>query len=148
MNGIETELKALTENVPHLIANLANSAALLFEKLENVNWAGFYIMKDGRLVLGPFCGKPACIEIPVGKGVCGSAVSQDRVLAVADVHSFAGHIACDGASRSEIVVPLHAHGKIWGVLDVDSPVENRFTDESLSEFLAYGRIIESFIARG
>ena len=148
MNGIEAELKALTENVPHLIANLANSAALLFERLENVNWAGFYMMKDGRRVLGPFCGKPACIEIPVGKGVCGSAVSQDRVLAVADVHSFAGHIACDSASRSEIVVPLHAHGKVWGVLDVDSPVENRFTDESVSEFLAYGRIIESFIARG
>lgn len=148
MNRIEDELRALTENVPHLIANLANSAALLFEKLENVNWAGFYILKDGRLVLGPFCGKPACIEIPVGKGVCGSAVSQDSVLAVADVHSFAGHIACDSASRSEIVVPLHAHGKVWGVLDVDSPVENRFTQESVSEFLAYGRVIESFIARG
>ncbi len=147
MNGIKDELKALTENVPHLVANLANCAALLFDRLENVNWAGFYMLQEDTLVLGPFCGKPACIEIALGRGVCGSAVSQDRIIAVPDVHSFAGHIACDSASRSEIVVPLHADGKIWGVLDVDSPLENRFTEQSVSEFREYGRIIESFIAR-
>ncbi len=145
---IASELRALTEGVPHLIANLANSAALLYEKLGNVNWAGFYILQDDKLVLGPFCGKVACIEIPVGKGVCGSAVEKDRIIAVENVHEFAGHIACDSASNSEIVVPLHRDGKVWGVLDVDSPVKGRFSEKDTAAFQDYGRIIENFISRG
>lgn len=142
------ELSALTDGVPHLIANLANTAALLFEKLEDVNWAGFYILQSDTLVLGPFCGKPACIEIPVGKGVCGAAVKQGRTIAVENVHEFAGHIACDSASNSEIVVPIRKDGKIWGVLDVDSPVTGRFSDKDIAGFEEYGRIIESFVKRG
>ena len=114
--------------MPHPIANLANASALLYGALEDVNWAGFYLMKDGRLVLGPFQGKPACIEIPVGRGVCGTAVAQDKTQRVPDVHQFPGHIACDGASRSEIVIPIHAGGQIAGVLDLDSPIRGRFTE--------------------
>ena len=100
-------LQALTDGVPHRTANLANASALLFETLEDINWAGFYLMEGGRLVLGPFQGRPACIEIAVGRGVCGAAVQQDRSQLVYDVHDFPGHIACDSASNSEIVIPLH-----------------------------------------
>lgn len=123
------QLKALTEGVPYPTANLANASALLWQHLENINWAGFYIMEQGALVLGPFQGKPACIRIPVGKGVCGTAVAEDRTQLVADVHQFPGHIACDGASNSEIVVPIHKDGQVWGVLDIDSPLFGRFSPE-------------------
>lgn len=123
------QLKALTEGVPYPTANLANASALLWQHLENINWAGFYIMEQGALVLGPFQGKPACIRIPVGKGVCGTAVAEDRTQLVADVHQFPGHIACDGASNSEIVVPIHKDGQVWGVLDIDSPLFGRFTTD-------------------
>ena len=123
------ELKALTDGVPHRIANLANASALIYYSLEDLNWAGFYFMEGGRLVLGPFQGKPACIEIPWGRGVCGTALAEDRTQLVPDVHAFPGHIACDGASRSEIVVPLHKEGKVFGVLDIDSPTEGRFSEE-------------------
>ena len=131
-------LTALTEDVPYPIANLANAAALLWEALPDINWAGFYMMEDGALVLGPFQGKTACIRIAVGRGVCGTAVAEDRTQLVPDVHAFPGHIACDSASRSEIVVPIHVRGNIWGVLDIDSPYENRFTDtdrEGLETFV-------------
>ena len=123
------QLKALTEGVPYPTANLANASALLWQHLENINWAGFYIMEQGALVLGPFQGKPACIRIPVGKGVCGTAVAEDRTQLVADVHQFPGHIACDGASNSELVVPIHKDGQVWGVLDIDSPLFGRFSPE-------------------
>ena len=123
------QLKALTEGVPYPTANLANASALLWQHLENINWAGFYIMEQGALVLGPFQGKPACIRIPVGKGVCGTAAAEDRTQLVADVHQFPGHIACDGASNSEIVVPIHKDGQVWGVLDIDSPLFGRFSPE-------------------
>lgn len=123
------DLRALCEGVPHRIANLANASALLAQYLEQINWVGFYLMEDGRLVLGPFQGKPACIEIAVGHGVCGTAVARDAVIRVPDVHAFPGHIACDGASRSEIVLPLHRNGEMIGVLDIDSPVLERFTAE-------------------
>ena len=123
------QLKALTEGVPYPTANLANASALLWQHLENINWAGFYILEQGALVLGPFQGKPACIRIPVGKGVCGTAVAEDRTQLVADVHQFPGHIACDGASNSEIVVPIHKDGQVWGVLDIDSPLFGRFSPE-------------------
>ena len=124
---LSAKLKALTEGIPYETANLANAAALLWEALPEINWAGFYKMTDGKLVLGPFQGKTACIVIPVGKGVCGTAVAEDAVQLVYDVHEFPGHIACDSASNSEIVVPIHVDGEIWGVLDIDSPSIGRFT---------------------
>lgn len=123
------QLKALTENVPHRIANLANASALLWQHMENINWAGFYLLEGDTLILGPFQGKPACIEIPIGKGVCGTAVSLGDTVLVKNVHEFPGHIACDCASNSEIVVPLKKDGRIVGVLDIDSPVIGRFTDD-------------------
>ena len=123
------QLLALTENVPYEVANLANISALLWQELPGINWVGFYKMEDGCLVLGPFQGKPACIRIPVGRGVCGAAVAADRVMLVPNVHDFPGHIACDGASNSEIVLPVHKNGEIWGVLDIDSPYIGRFTEQ-------------------
>ena len=119
-------LTALTEDVPYPIANLANAAALLWEALPDINWAGFYMMEDGALVLGPFQGKTACIRIAVGRGVCGTAVAEDRTQLVPDVHAFPGHIACDSASRSEIVVPIHHNGEVIAVLDIDSADFDRF----------------------
>ena len=119
-------LKGLTENVPHKIANLANASALLWQELPNINWAGFYLLEDKTLILGPFQGKPACIAIPVGKGVCGTAVAEKRTLVVADVHQFPGHIACDSASNSEIVVPVRKYGEVVAVIDIDSPSFSRF----------------------
>ena len=118
---LNAQLEALTGCCPHKIANLANASALLYEALDDLNWAGFYLMQDGALVLGPFQGKSACIEIPVGKGVCGAAVARNETMLVADVHQFPGHIACDCASNSEIVVPIRKKGQVVGVLDIDSP---------------------------
>ncbi len=138
-------IRALTENVPYLMANLANTSALLFETLPNLNWAGFYRMEGGALVLGPFQGKPACIRIAVGKGVCGSAVQEGRTIRVEDVHAFPGHIACDGASNSEIVIPLRKNGEIWGVLDIDSPLVGRFTQEDQQGLEAAAKAIEAFL---
>ena len=126
--ALNAQLKALTEGIPYKIANLANASALLWEHLQDINWAGFYMMEDGALVLGPFQGKTACIRIPVGKGVCGTAVAENATQLVPDVHLFPGHIACDCASNSEIVVPIHVNGAIWGVLDIDSPHFNRFSE--------------------
>ena len=119
-------LAALLSGERDPIANLANTAALLFEALPRVNWAGFYLLRDAQLVLGPFQGKPACVRIALGRGVCGTAAEQRRTQVVPDVHAFPGHIACDGASRSEVVVPLLADGRLLGVLDVDSPEPGRF----------------------
>ncbi len=136
---MNAQLEALITDVPHRIANMANASALLYDTLEDINWAGFYLMEEGILVLGPFQGKTACIEIRVGKGVCGTAVERDEVMLVEDVHQFPGHIACDSASRSEIVVPIHADGKIIGVLDIDSPSLARFDAEDaagLAEFVS------------
>ena len=126
--ALNAQLKALTEGIPYEIANLSNASALLWETLPDINWAGFYKMEDGALVLYPFQGKPACIRIPVGRGVCGTAVAEDNVQLVYDVHQFPGHIACDSASNSEIVLPIHVNGEIWGVLDIDSPHIGRFTE--------------------
>ena len=136
---LNAELFALVAGIPYETANLANASALLWQHLDGMNWAGFYKMVDGKLVLGPFQGKPACIEISVGRGVCGTAVAEDRTQLVYDVHRFPGHIACDSASNSEIVVPIHAGGKIWGVLDIDSPTVGRFTEDDqtgLEQFVA------------
>ncbi len=121
--------EALTAGEPDGIANMANVAALLWEALPDLNWAGFYRAIDGELVLGPFQGRPACIRIPYGKGVCGAAAASLEIQCVADVHAFPGHIACDAASRSELVVPILSEGALIGVLDLDSPLPGRFDDE-------------------
>ena len=138
-------LRALTEGVPHRIANLANASALLWESLEDLNWAGFYLREEKVLVLGPFQGKPACIASPWGKGVCGTAAAEDRTQLVPDVHDFPGHIACDSASNSEIVVPLRKAGRVIGVLDLDSPRKNRFTEEDRQGLEAFARIVEQLL---
>lgn len=128
------QAEALTKDCPHLIANLANISALLYTTLDDINWVGFYLLEKGKLILGPFQGNPACIEIPLGKGVCGTAATEDRTQLVPDVHQFPGHIACDSASRSEIVIPIHKHKEtgecnVAAVLDIDSPSLARFTEE-------------------
>lgn len=140
--NIREMLSALVEGVPYETANLANASALLWQELAEINWAGFYKMTEGALVLGPFQGKPACIRIPVGKGVCGTAVAQDRTQLVENVHDFPGHIACDSASNSEIVIPIHVGGEIWGVLDIDSPYVGRFTREDQEGLEACVRVLE------
>ena len=122
------QLKALSEGVTWWVTQLSNASALLYQSMDRLNWAGFYLMTDGMLVLGPFQGKPACIRIPVGRGVCGTAVAQDKTQLVPDVHAFPGHIACDCASNSEIVIPIHKDGTVYGVLDIDSPLLGRFTE--------------------
>ena len=129
LDGLISEALALTENVPHLISNLANVSALLYEKLPCINWVGFYVAEGKKLVFGPFQGRPACIEIPFGKGVCGTAAERKESVLVPDVHEFPGHIACDGRSRSELVIPVFAGASLFGVLDVDSPEKGRFTEE-------------------
>lgn len=139
---LNSQLAALVGGVPHPTANLANAAALLYHSLEGLNWAGFYLLEDGQLVLGPFQGKPACIEIPLGRGVCGTAAADDQIQLVPDVHQFPGHIACDSASRSELVIPLHANGRVAGVLDLDSPRPARFTAEDSAGLAAFARILE------
>ncbi|WP_419728276.1 GAF domain-containing protein [Lichenicola sp.] len=121
-------LEAVFAGEHDLIANAANMAALLFQTLPEVNWAGFYLLQGDELVLGPFQGRVACVRIPLGRGVCGTAAERRETIVVPDVHEFPGHIACDAASRSEIVVPLIRAGRLVGVLDIDSPVPNRFSD--------------------
>ena len=139
------QLAALAEGIPYEVANLANASALLWQELPDINWVGFYKMEDGALVLGPFQGKPACIRISVGRGVCGTAVAEDAVLLVYDVHQFPGHIACDCASNSEIVLPIHVKGEIWGVLDIDSPFVGRFTEEDRDGLLRAVEILEKML---
>src|ERR1700722_16741652 len=126
--SLAQELAALLSGERDFIANAANTAALIYEALPQVNWAGFYFLKAGELVVGPFQGKPACVRIALGTGVCGTAASQRATLVVPDVSEFAGHIACDAASKSEIVIPLIVGGALWGVLDIDSPQLARFDD--------------------
>ena len=132
-------LRALAEEERGYVPLLANASALLYESLPDLNWAGFYLLRGDALVLGPFQGKPACICIPLGKGVCGAAARQDRTLLVPDVHAFPGHIACDGASNSEIVIPLRRQGRVIGVMDIDSPLLARFGEDDragLEDFAA------------
>ena len=142
---VSAQLAALTEGIPYETANLANASALLWQEMENINWVGFYKMTDGALVLGPFQGKPACIRIPVGKGVCGTAVAEDRTQLVYNVHDFPGHIACDGASNSEIVLPIHVNGEIWGVLDIDSPHVGRFTEADRDGLAKFVEVLEKVL---
>lgn len=140
---LNDQLKAVTDGVEYPIANLANAAALLWDALPEINWAGFYLLEGDKLVLGPFQGRVACVEIPVGRGVCGTAAAADRTQLVPDVHAFPGHIACDSASNSEIVVPLRKNGKVIGVLDIDSPKYNRFTEDDRAGIEIFAMILQT-----
>lgn len=158
---LKAQLAALTEDVPHLISNLSNASALLGSALSDINWVGFYLIpsrlpeyfpldkipgKENLLVLGPFQGLPACIEIAAGKGVCGTAVAKDSVMLVPNVHEFPGHIACDSASNSEIVLPIHnSDGNVVGVLDIDSPILERFDEEDHIGLLEIVRVLEKLL---
>ena len=143
--SLNDTLCSLVDGVPHRIANLANAAALLYCSLEDINWAGFYLLEGNTLVLGPFGGKPACIEIPMGRGVCGSAAAEKRTLLVPNVHEFPGHIACDSASNSEIVIPLFRDSEVIGVLDIDSPRYSRFDEHDRIGLEEFAKIIEKAI---
>ena len=132
------QLKGLAEAEAWYVPLMANASALLWDSLEDINWAGFYLTRGNGLVLGPFQGKVACVRIPAGKGVCGTAMAADETQLVPDVHAFPGHIACDSASNSEIVIPIHKGGKVVAVLDIDSPTKRRFTaadQEGLERFV-------------
>ena len=128
-----------------MIPVMANVSALLYHSMENVNWAGFYIVKDGELLLGPFQGKVACVKIAKGRGVCGTAYAKDEVQLVPDVHAFPGHIACDADSRSEIVLPIHRAGEVIAVLDIDSPIASRFTEDDAAGLAALVSAVERII---
>ena len=142
---MKAQLEALIRDVPYETANFANASALIWQGLADINWAGFYLMCDGMLVLGPFQGKPACTRIAVGRGVCGTAVAQDATQLVPDVHAFPGHIACDCASNSEIVVPIHKGGAVYGVLDIDSPLLNRFSEADREGLEALVQVLEGML---
>lgn len=142
---LNRQLKDFCSAEPFYVALLANASALLFEALSDINWSGFYLMRGGRLVLGPFQGKPACIHIEAGRGVCGAAAGEDRVQRVADVHKFPGHIACDSASNSEIVLPIHQNGEVVAVLDIDSPLFERFSETDERGLLEFVSVIEENI---
>ena len=137
-----SQAAALTEDERLVMPDLSNTAALLGESLTDINWAGYYLLRGDVLILGPFWGRPACIRIPLGKGVCGTAAQEDRVQCVKDVHSFPGHIACDSRSRSEIVVPIHYEGKVIGVLDIDSPEPARFDESDVSGLQRFTAVLE------
>lgn len=141
------QLESLSEGVTWDITVLSNAAALIWESLDDINWAGFYLMKDGKLLLGPFQGKTACTVIETGKGVCGTAVAEDRTQLVKNVHEFPGHIACDFASNSEIVIPIHAGGSVYGVLDIDSPLIARFTEDDRAGLEAAAAVLEEVIKK-
>ena len=145
---LAAQLKELAEIDRNAVSIMANASALLMQTMEQVNWAGFYLVKDGMLKVGPFQGRPACVLIGRGKGVCGTAWEKEETLVVEDVHAFPGHIACDSASRSEIVIPIRSDGKIAAVLDIDSPVENRFSGEDREGLEAFVRVMEEVIVWG
>ena len=136
------QLRSLAESERHWMPLLSNASALLYDALPDLNWAGLYLIEGGSLLLGPFQGKIACIRIPLGKGVCGTAAARDETQLVPDVHAFPGHIACDCASNAEIVVPLHRGGTVIGVLDIDSPQLGRFTEADRAGLEAFARVLE------
>lgn len=140
---LNDDLEAAVSDVPYRIANLSNASALLYDALEDINWAGFYLMEDGHLVLGPFQGKLACVEIELGNGVCGKAALNRTALIVPNVHEFDGHIACDSASNSEIVIPIIKDDQVLGVLDIDSPLFDRFCEEDLEGLSRFVQILVS-----
>jgi len=140
---LDSALRGLLEGETDAIANMANAAALLWETLPDINWVGFYRNVDGELVLGPFQGRPACVRIPFGTGVCGAAAETRQVQRIDDVHAFPGHIACDSVSNSEVVVPLVREGELIGVLDIDSPSHARFTEQDEAGCVRLGEILSS-----
>lgn len=142
---LQKQLISLIEDESNLIAILSNTSALLNDHLDQVNWVGFYLIENNELILGPFQGHPACVHIQIGKGVCGTAVSNNETQVVEDVHQFPGHIACDANSNSEIVIPIHKDNKIIGVLDIDAPIKSRFNDEDRKELEKVVSIIENQI---
>ncbi len=139
---LREQLESLAESERHWLPLLSNASALLYEALPELNWAGFYLMEGGSLLLGPFQGKAACIRIPLGRGVCGTAAARDETQLVPDVHAFPGHIACDCASNAEIVVPLHRDGRVIGVLDIDSPLPGRFSEADRAGLEAFAAALE------
>ena len=139
------QAEALLREDGWYVAAMSNLSALVMENMEELNWAGFYLRRGNGLTVGPFQGKPACIHIPMGKGVCGTAAERDETVVVPDVHAFPGHIACDGASRSEIVIPLHAEGKVVGVMDLDSPVLDRFSQQDREGLEALVKCVEQYL---
>jgi GAF domain-containing protein len=141
------QIEAIVAEEKDLIANMANISAILYWALENVNWAGFYILKQGQLVLGPFHGQPACIRIPIGKGVCGTAVSENNIQLIEDVHQFSGHIACDAASNSEIVLPVRKDNQVIAVLDIDSPNIARFDHEDKAGLSQIVEILQTTLSK-
>ena len=143
---LKNQLLSLAEEEKNYIPLLSNASALIYERLADLNWAGFYLMNKGSLLLGPFQGKVACIRIPLEKGVCGNAAARDQTLVVDNVHEFAGHIACDGASNSEIVIPIHYNGEVAGVLDIDSPMFSRFSETDRLGLEDFVRALESVIS--
>lgn len=142
---LQKQLISLIEDESNLIAILSNTSALLNDHLDQINWVGFYLIENNELILGPFQGHPACVHIQIGKGVCGTAVSNNETQVVKDVHQFPGHIACDANSNSEIVIPIHKANEIIGVLDIDAPIKNRFNNEDRKELEKVVSIIENQI---
>ena len=143
---LKKQLLSLADEEKYFVPVLSNASALIYEAMDDLNWAGFYLMNKGSLLLGPFQGKVACIRIPLGKGVCGTAAQKNETLVVDNVHEFAGHIACDGASNSEIVIPIHKNGEVVGVLDIDSPEFSRFTNEDKLGLEDFVKALESVVS--
>ncbi|MEY8756069.1 GAF domain-containing protein [Peribacillus frigoritolerans] len=142
---VQKQLLALIEDETNRIANLSNAAALLNQFLDEINWVGFYLYEEDQLILGPFQGLPACVRIPMGKGVCGTSAATEKTLRIEDVHQFPGHIACDAASRSEIVIPLMKDGKLLGVLDIDSPITDRFDEMDQQGLEKFAEILSTHL---
>lgn len=142
---VQKQLLALIEDETNRIANLSNAAALLNQFLDEINWVGFYLYEEDQLILGPFQGLPACVRIPMGKGVCGTSAATEKTLRIEDVHQFPGHIACDAVSRSEIVIPLMKDGKLLGVLDIDSPITDRFDEMDQQGLEKFAEILSNHL---
>lgn len=146
-NLLTKQLQSLIEDEQNLIAILSNTSALLNDNLDQINWVGFYLIENEELILGPFQGHPACVHIAIGKGVCGTAVAEDKTQLVKDVHAFPGHIACDANSKSEIVIPIHVNDEIIGVLDIDAPITDRFTNEDKEGLEVIVKVLEKQLTK-
>lgn len=146
-NLLTEQLQSLIEDEQSLIAILSNTSAILNDNLDQINWVGFYLIENEELILGPFQGHPACVHIAIGKGVCGTAVAEDKTQLVKDVHAFPGHIACDANSKSEIVIPIHVNDEIIGVLDIDAPITDRFTNEDKEGLEVIVKVLEKQLTK-
>ncbi|MBU6947830.1 GAF domain-containing protein [Staphylococcus haemolyticus] len=146
-NLLTKQLQSLIEDEQNLIAILSNTSAILNDNLDQINWVGFYLIENEELILGPFQGHPACVHIAIGKGVCGTAVAEDKTQLVKDVHAFPGHIACDTNSKSEIVIPIHVNDEIIGVLDIDAPITDRFTNEDKEGLEVIVKVLEKQLTK-